>query len=141
MKLRVLTATSKGKLLTIAEMLSKRGGAEYAVDVIPPAYSCDRERLVVIVASVAAKMPNAFAIFCKDLSRARAQHVALLIDGSPENAQTVVDWIKGAGAHVCDEVLYMKGGLPFKFTKSVTEEEKTTATEWFDRILADISKA
>ena len=141
MKLRVLTATSKGKLLTIAEMISKQGGAEYAVDVIPPAYSCDRERLVVIVASVSAKMPNTFSLFCKDLSRARAQHVALLIDGTPENAQTVIDQIKGAGAHVCDEVLYMKGGLPFKFLRGVDEEEKKTASEWFNRILEDIAKA
>lgn len=141
MKLRVLTATSKGKLLSIAEMLSKKGEAEYAVDVIPPAYSCDRERLVVIVASVSANMPNAFSIFCKDLSRARAQHVALLVDGSPENAQKVIDWIKAAGAHVCDEVLYMKGGLPFKFARSVNDEEKEVASAWFERIMEDIAKA
>ena len=138
MKLRVLTATNKGKLLSIAEMLSKKGGAEYAVDVIPPAYSCDRERLVIIVASAAAKMPNAFSIFCKDLSRGRTQHVALLIDGTPENAAQIVEWIKGAGTHLCDEILYMKGGLPFKFMRGVTEEESATASAWLDRIMADI---
>ncbi len=138
MKLRVLTATNKGKLLAIADMLSKKGGAEYAVDVIPPAYSCDRERLVIIVVSAAAKMPNAFSIFCKDLSRARSQHVALLIDGTPENAAQIIDWIKGAGTHLCDEVLYMKGGMPFKFMRGVTEEETNIAADWLDRIMADI---
>ena len=141
MKLRVLTATKKGKLLTIAEMLSKEGGADYAVDVIPPAYACDRERLVIVVASVAAKMPNAFSIFCKDLSKSRAQHVALLVDGKAEHAATIVDWIKNAGAHVCDEILYMNGGLPFKFTKSVSDEEKQAASEWLKRIFEDIGKA
>ena len=138
MKLRVLTATSKGKLLTIAEMLSKEGGADYAVDVIPPAYACDRERLVIVVASVAAKMPNAFSIFCKDLSKSRAQHVALLIDGKAEHAATIVYWIKGAGAHVCDEILYMNGGLPFKFMKKVTDEEMNTVREWVKAIRASM---
>ncbi len=141
MKLRVLTATSKGKLLTIAEALSKKGGADYAVDVIPPAYSCDRERLVIIVASAAAKMPNAFQIFCKDLSRSRAQHVALVIDGTPENAAPIAEWIKNAGAHVCDEILYVKGGLPFKFLRGLPEEEKAAAEAWLDRILAEISNS
>ena len=138
MKLRVLTATSKGKLLAIAETLAKKGQAEYAVDVIPPAYSCDRERLVILVVSAAAKMPNAFTIFCKDLGRGRTQHVALLVDGTPENAAPIIEWIKGAGSHVCDEVLYMKGGLPFKFLRGVTEEETATATAWLERIMADI---
>lgn len=141
MKLRVLTATSKGKLLTIAENLSKKGGADYAVDVIPPAYSCDRERLVIIVASVGSKMPNAFQIFCKDLSRSRAQNVALLIDGTPENAAPIVEWIKNAGANVCEEILYMKGGLPFKFLRGVPEEDKAAAEAWLDRIFAEISKS
>lgn len=140
MKLRVLTATNKGKLHSIAEMLAKKGEAEYAVDVIPPAYSCDRERLVILVVSAAAKMPNAFSIFCKDLGRGRTQHVALLIDGTPENAAPIIEWIKGAGTHVCDEVLYMKGGLPFKFLRGVTEEETATAAAWLERIMADIQK-
>lgn len=140
MKLRVLTATSKGKLLSIADMLAKKGEAEYAVDVIPPAYSCDRERLVILVVSAAAKMPNAFSLFCKDLGRARTQHVALLVDGTPENAAPIIEWIKAAGAHVCDEVLYMKGGMPFKFMRSVSEEETTAASAWLERIMADIQK-
>ena len=138
MKLRVLTATNKGKLLTIAETLAKKCQAEYAVDVIPPAYSCDRERLVILVVSAKASMPNAFAIFCKDLSRARSQHVALLVDGTPENAAPIIEWIKGAGSHVCEEVLYMNGGLPFKFLRSVTEEENAAATAWLERIMADL---
>ncbi len=138
MKLRVLTATSKGKLLSIAEMLAKKGQAEYAVDVIPPAYSCDRERLVILVVSAAAKMPNAFTIFCKDLGRGRTQHVALVVDGKKENAEPIIEWIKGAGTHVCDEVLYMNGGLPFKFLRGVSEEENAAAAAWLERIMVDI---
>ena len=138
MKLRVLTATKKGKLLQIADILSARGNAEKPADIIPPAYSCDRERLVVLVVSAAAKMPNAFEIFCKDLGKGRAQHVALLIDGKEEHAAQILEWIKGAGANIYEEVLYMNGGLPFKFLRGVTEEEQATATAWFDRALASI---
>ena len=138
MKLRVLTATNKGKLHAIADMLAKKGEAEYAVDVIPPAYSCDRERLVILVISAASRMPNAFSIFCKDLSRGRTQHVALLVDGKAENAAPIIEWIKGAGTHVCDEVLYMNGGLPFKFMRGVSDEEAATATAWLERIMANI---
>lgn len=135
MKLRVLTATNKGKLLALAEMISKKGQSDYAVDVIPPAYSCERERLVVIVATVGGKMKNSFEIFCKDLNRGRAQHVALLIDGTPENAAPVIEWIKGAGANLYDEVLYMNGGMPFKFMRKASDEEQKTALDWFDKVL------
>ena len=140
MKLRVLTATNKGKLLEIADILCKKGESTYAVDVIPPAYSCEKERLVILVISAASKMPNSFEIFCKDLSRARTQHVALLVDKKKKKTAPIVEWIRGAGANVLDEILYMKGGLPFKFARSVSDEEKNTALAWFDRVLAEISK-
>ena len=139
MKLRVLTATKKGKLLAIADILSERGKAEKPADIIPPAYSCDRERLVVLVVSAASKMPNSFEIFCKDLGKARAQYVALLIDGTPEKAAPIMEWLKSAGANIVDEVLYMNGGLPFKFLRGVTDEEKETATAWLDRVLTAIT--
>ncbi len=139
MKLRVLTATKKGKLLTIADLLSKRGQSDYPPDSIPPDYPCERERLVVIVASLAAKMPNSFELFCKDLGLGRASHVALLVDGTPEQAAKVTEWIQGARGKVFDEVLYMKGGAPFKFLRSVSEEETKAAEAWFDRVIAWIN--
>ena len=141
MKLRVLTATKKGKLLEIANILSTAGNADKPADIIPPAYSCDRERLVVLVVSAASKMPNAFEIFCKDLGRARAQYVALLIDGTPEKTAPILEWLKSAGANVVDEILYMNGGLPFKFLRNVTDEEKETATAWLQRVLTTITNA
>ena len=139
MKLRVLTATKKGKLLEIADILSKAGNAEKPADIIPPAYSCDRERLVVLVVTAASKMPNSFEIFCKDLGKGRAQNVALLIDGTPEKAAPIMEWIKGAGANIIEEVLYMNGGLPFKFLRNVSDEEKQTATDWLTRVLDKVT--
>lgn len=141
MKLRVLTATKKGKLLSLAEIISKKGGAEYAVDVIPPAYPCERERLTVIVVSAAAKMPDSFSFFCKSLSRARSQYVAFVVDGTAENAEQIIAWVKEAGSRVCENVLYVNGGLPFKFLRGVSDEEKKNAEDWIDAVLAEISTA
>ena len=138
MKMRVLTATKKGKLLTLADVVAKKAESTYAVDSIPPAYSCERERLVVIVASASANMPNPFQLFCKDLSRDRAQNVAFIIDGSPENAAKIVEMVKNAGGNVLDDILYISGGLPFKFAKKVTPEELAQGNDWTDRILAEI---
>lgn len=141
MKLRVLTATSKGKLLSIADIIAKKGGADYAVDVIPPAYPCERERLTVIVVSAAAKMPDSFSSFCKLLSRTRSQYVAFVVDGTPENAAQILNWVKDAGARVCENVLYINGGLPFKFLRGISDEEKQKAENWIDATLAEISNA
>ena len=63
MKMRALVVGGKGKLKTIGEMLAKNG--TYAADIIPPAYSCDRERLVVIIATLKSSMPDSFRRFCQ----------------------------------------------------------------------------
>ncbi len=138
MKMRVLTATKKGKLLALAAKVAEKAQSEYKVDIIPPAYQCDRERLVVIVASVSPKMGDAFDRFVMSLSRAYAQNVAFIADGKPEDVAKIVETVKAAGANVVDEVLYITGGLPFKFMKKYTAEEETAVLEWTDRVLAAI---
>ena len=68
MKMRVLTATSKGKLLSIANSISAEK-SNYKADIIPPAYPCETERIVIIVATAAAKYSTAVEIFCKNLNK------------------------------------------------------------------------
>lgn len=134
MKLRVLTATNKGKLLSLAKMVADEY-SNYACDVIPPAYPCETERLVVIFLTAASKYSTAFEIFCKNLTKATAQNVAVVVDGDMAKAQPVLDMIKGAGCNFCEEVLTMNGGLPFKFLKKTTEEERKTVLEWVERTI------
>ncbi len=134
MKLRVLTFTNKGKLLSLASIVANEL-SNYAADVIPPAYPCEAERLVIIFFTGAGKYSTAFEIFCKNLNRNTAQNVALVIDGDKTKAEPVVEWIKGAGCHFCEDVLYMNGGLPFKFLKKVTEDEKKKVLEWAENII------
>ena len=67
--MRVLTHTSKGKLLTIADEVTKLISADKATDKIPTAYPCDGERLVVVVASAKSSYPDDFARFMRSLKR------------------------------------------------------------------------
>ena len=138
MKMRVLTATNKGKLLAIADAISAEK-SNYKADVIPPAYPCETERIVIIVATAATKYSTATEIFCKNLNKFQAQNIAFIIDGTPEKAQYLIDLVKSAGSHVCDEVLYINGGLPFKFAKKITAEESTKVSEWLERTLKSLA--
>ena len=133
MKLRVLTDTNKGKLLSIASTLASN--SDYKADVIPPAYPCERERLVIIVFSAKGKTTTTFDLFAKSLDKSRAQNVAFIVDGDAKKAESVINMIKNAGTNVIDDVLYLNGGLPFKFLKKVGAEDAAKVDEWFQRVL------
>ena len=134
MKMRALVVSGKGKLKTIGELLAKNG--TYAADVIPPAYSCDRERLVVIIASLKPNMPDSFRRFCQELSKDKAQNVALIVDGVEKDAQMVTDWLKSAGTNVIDNVLYFPvKGLFAGFSKALTAEENEKVSAWYDEVI------
>ena len=134
MKLRVLTNTSKGKLLALASAMADEF-SNYRADRIDPAYPCDNERLVVIFLTATTKYSTAFEIFCKNLNKNTAQHVAVVVDGDMAKAQPIIDMIRGAGANFCEEILTINGGLPFKFLKKTTAEEQKTVMEWVDRTI------
>ena len=137
-KMRVLTATNKGKLLSIADMIASEK-SNYKADIIPPAYPCETERIVIIIATAAAKYSTSVEIFCKNMNKSQAQNVAFIIDGDKEKAQQLIDWVKNAGANVCEDVLYINGGLPFKFMKKVSDEEKAQVTEWLEKTLKSMA--
>ena len=138
MKMRALVVSGKGKLKTIGEMLAKNG--TYAADVIPPAYSCDRERLVVIIASLKASMPDSFRRFCQELSKDKAQNVAFIVDGTEANAKMVADWVSAAGANVIDNILYFPvKGLFAGFSKTLTPEETSTVNAWYEAVVAALN--
>lgn len=138
MKMRVLTSTKSGKLIALADQVAKKAGSTYEVDSIPPDYSLDRERLLVIVATVGPSLSDAFRRFCSDLTKERSANVALIADGLPENVSKLTEIIKDAGSNFIDDVLTIKGGLPFKFAKKVTPEEVKAVDEWTDRVLASL---
>ena len=137
MRMRVLTQTNKGKLLAIADRVTKLIEADKATDVIMPAYPCDGERLIVIVATAKAKMPDSFCRFMRSLKKSVTANVAFIIDGTPENAAAIVEMAKTNNSTVIDDnILYLEGGLPFKFFKKVTDEEYAKVDAWVKEIRA-----
>ena len=140
MRMRVLTHTSKGKLLTIADAVTKQIEADKATDSIPSAYNCDGERLVVIVASAKSSYPEAFCRFMRSLKKSVTANIAFIIDGTPENAAKIVEMAKTNNSNVMDDkILYVNGGLPFKFMKKVSAEEMETVKTWTADILANLA--
>ena len=54
---------------------------------------------------------------------------------TPENAAPIVDMAKTNNANVIDDnILYLEGGLPFKFLKKVTPEESAKVEAWVKEI-------
>ena len=139
MRNRVLTKTNKGKLLAIADQVTKLIEADKATDVIPSAYPCDGERLVVIVASAKPNMPENFCRFVRSFKKSVTANVAFIIDGKPEDAANIVEMAKTGNSNVMeDKILYINGGLPFKFLRSVSAEEMETVRNWVADIRANM---
>ncbi len=135
MRMRVLTQTNKGKLISIADEITKLIEADKATDVIMPAYPCDGERLIVIVATAKPNMPDSFCRFMRSLKRSVTANVAFVIDGTPENAAAIIEMAKTNNSNVMeDKVLYIDGGLPFKFLRKVSPEEMEKVTNWVSDI-------
>ena len=139
MRMRVLTRTSKGKLLTIADEVTKLISADKATDTIMPAYPCDGERLIVVVATAKADMPDEFGRFMRSIKKSTSANIAFIIDGTPENAAKIVEMAKTNDSNVLeDKILYVKGGLPFKFAKGVSAGEMASVKSWCESILASL---
>ena len=139
MRMRVLTRTNKGKLLTIADEVTKLISADKATDTIMPAYPCDGERLIVVVVSAKSSMPDDFGRFMRSIKKSVSANIAFIIDGTPENAAKIVEMAKTNDSNVMDnDILYINGGLPFKFMKKVSDEEMETVKAWVKNILANL---
>lgn len=137
-KMRVLHWTNKSKIKALAELLkSEFELAHNAVDAIPPAYSCDKERLVVLCITIKDVPDDKLRLFCRELTKQRAQNVALIIDGTEKGAENIKAILTESGTNLIDEVLYFKGGLPF--LSKITDDEKKAAFDWAHRVVDQLA--
>lgn len=134
--MRYLYASNKKKFVTIGEIIKQKFDLTLntAVDVIPPAYSCDKERFVFIGISVKDEPENKIRLFCQHLDKTKAANVALIVDGNEKGANAVKELLTSAGTNVFPEILYIKGGIPF--LGNLKPDEKTAITEWLDRAVS-----
>ena len=127
-KMRVLCYPEKKKLLAIGNMIKGEYGLNVnSVDKIPPAYSCDKERLVVFAINMKSSLPDDYRLFVRELTKARAANVAIISAGSDEAVEQTKALLKEAGTNVLDNVLKIKMGL---FDSKVSDEEKTEILAW-----------
>lgn len=131
-------AAGKKKFVAMGEYVKKKFDLQInSVDVIPPAYSCDKERIVILGLAVKNELPDQLRLFCRELTKARAQNVALIVEGNEKGAQAAIDTLKAAGTNVITDVLYVKSGLPF-FGGSLKDDEKEALDKWLDKVIESI---
>ena len=137
-KMRILYSTGKGKLINMANILKQEFNlAQNTVDKIPPAYSCDKERLLVLIMTLKGDLESQVRLFCQEINKTRALNTALVIDGKPADAEKLVEILKTAGTNVIENIHYVKGGLPF--LKGVSDEEKAALIGWTNDVIKTIN--
>ena len=141
LKMRFLYYSKKGKMKSIAEAIKTEFELTQnynAIDIIPPAYSCENERLVILGVSGKGDPDDILRRFCSELNKKKAQNIALLVDGDEKLASALLDALKEAGSNVFDDVKYVKmGGLPFLGGK-LTDEEKSDVLAWAHNIVNNL---
>ena len=135
-KMRVLCYPEKKKLLAIGNMIK----AEYelnvnSVDRIPPAYSCDKERIVILAINLKGNLPDDYRLFVRELTKVRAANVAILTAGDDVAVEKTKELLREAGTNVIEDTLKIKMGL---FDSKVTDEEKAAILAWVEKIKGEL---
>ena len=108
LKMRFLYYSSKSKIKAMAEMIK----TEYelsqnhnAIDIIPPAYGCENERLVILAVSGKGEPDDVLRRFCLELTKKNANNVALIVDGDEKMANKLLECLATTGTNVISDVL------------------------------------
>ena len=136
-KMRVLYNSGKKGMAQLAtEIKNKYELPVNAVDgKFPPAYPCDKERIVILGLSAKKDVADTVRLFCCELNKTRAQNVALLIDGDQAAADKVSEYITGAGTNLVGTKVISFGGFgPFGGT--LTDDLKNELLAWVDEMVA-----
>lgn len=141
LKMRFLYYSGKSKMKNIAEAVKVEFDLAQnfnAIDIIPPAYSCANERLVILAVSGKGDPDDILRRFCSELDKKKAQNVALLVDGDQKIANKLIDVLKETGTNFIDNVKFVKlGGLPF-IGGSLKDDEKADILGWVHDIVNSI---
>jgi hypothetical protein len=135
LKMRFLYYSKQAKMKALGEAIKQEFDLSQnhnAVDIIPPAYSCQKERLVILGISSKSDIDDVLRRFCSELNRERATNIALVMDGNEATANKIIDTLKQAGSNIIPEVQYITCGL---FKSKLTDEEKTTILSWIHDII------
>ena len=111
-----------------------------ATDVIPPAYSSNNERLVILGISGKGELDDIVRRFCSQLDKKAAQNVAIFVDGDEKLVQNTIDVLKSTTmpANIIENTKIVKfGGIPFIGGK-LSEAELKEYLDWTHSIVDSI---
>ena len=135
-KMRVLCYPEKKKLLAIGNMIKAKYELNVnSVDKIPSAYSCDKERIVILATNLKGNLPDDYRLYVRELTKARAANVAIIAAGDEACVEKTKELLKEAGTNVIEDVLRIKMGL---FDNKVSAEEETTILNWVEKVKAEL---
>ena len=128
-KMRFLYYSKQKKMKALGELIKQEFQLDNinAFDIIPPAYSCDKERLVILGISAKNDLEDTVRRFCSELNPKKAANVAIVIDGNEAAANKVIEALNIAGTNIVGEVQYITCGF---FKSKLTDEEKAQFTAW-----------
>ena len=141
-KVRVMHSTKKAKVKTFATAIAE--AFKCLVNDVPPAYPCDKERVVFIGMTIKDAPDDKLRLFCRELTPARAHNVALFVDGpqldNNPGLKTVIETLKEAGTNVLtDDIYYVNGGPAIFGGKKISLEERTEIVRWAEAIVTKLS--
>jgi hypothetical protein len=140
LKMRFLYYSKKAKMKELAEAVKvefELSQNHNAIDVIPPAYSCENERLVILALS-GNDLEDMVRRFCRELDKKKAQNVALLIDGNDRVKEDALAVLKETGTNVIEDVKTVKfSGIPFIGGK-LSDAEKADLLAWVHSVVDSI---
>ena len=121
-KTRVLVYPETGKIRSYGEAIYDMLGGEKPVDKIPPAYSCNNDRLVFIGVKVGRQLPDDLRLFCGSMDKSRATYVAIFGNGDESTINAVANTLREAGtkwsARPCIDVPFLS------FIKNLNPKKK-----------------
>jgi hypothetical protein len=137
-KMRYLHKAKNPKIVRLGEQFVNKYGLadnKNAFDIIPPAYSCDKERLVILALTLKKDIDDVVRRFCAELDKKKAANVALVVDGTPEAAAKIVTVLKEAGTNVVENIFYVQSAGFLNLKSSVSAEEVSAFFDWTEEIL------
>ena len=141
LKMRFLYYSKKSKMKDLGEAIKVEFGLTQnynAIDIIPPAYSCENERLVILAISGKGDVDDLVRRFCRELDKKKAQNVALLIDGDDKLRDNALSVLNETGTNVITNVKMVKfGGIAFLGGK-LSADEKSDLLTWVHSVVDSI---
>ncbi len=134
MKMKVFHYPEKGKIATFTAGLAE--ALQVKVDKIPPAYDCNRERVLFLGVSSGKMIDDILSRYLRGLDTERVQHVAIFTDAADSTVEEMKALVTAAGANVID-VKKVKGSL-FPFLSGVKPEEMEDLKAWANGIVAQL---